>query len=158
VAVQPDPGVLGTSGEAGAGRSRPASKALCRKGCFQANKAVRNLIGVPAKVDNGIAMSEPVQLHTSDMWPEERPGYDAPVPVAYAALPVVPSPRPGIPLWVEEKVAACIAVAGVLWSAQAVTTPISRVANLTATPGPLELCGISILVWLHIKWRRSMGR
>ncbi len=103
-------------------------------------------------------MSEPVQLGKSDIWPEERSGYDTSVPVAYAPLPVVPSPKPKIPLWVEDKLTGALAVGGVLWSAQVATSPISRVANLTATPGPLELCGISILVWLHTKWRRSVER
>jgi len=103
-------------------------------------------------------MSKRVQVGTSDTWPEERPGYDKPVPVAYAAVTVYPSPKPKLPLWVEEKVSACIALAGLLWSVQALTSPISRIANLTATPGPLELCGISILIWLHIKWRHSLAR
>ena len=102
-------------------------------------------------------MSEPVQFRAPDMWPEERAGYDAPVPVAYAAVPVPASPKPAVPLWVEEKVSALIAIAGVIWSVQALTEPISRLTNLTATPGPLELCGASILVWLHTKWRRSIG-
>jgi hypothetical protein len=92
------------------------------------------------------------------VWPEERSGYDVRVPVAYAPAPPVASFKPRIPLWVEEKIAAGIAVSGVLWGVQAATSPISRVENLTATPGPLELCGISILVWLHSRWRRSVGR
>jgi hypothetical protein len=102
-------------------------------------------------------MSKSVESRKSDMWPEERPGYDPRVTVAYAAVPVIPSPRPKVPIWVEEKLCALIAVAGVLWSVQAVTSPISRVANLMATPGPLERCAISILVWLHSKWRHSIG-
>jgi hypothetical protein len=92
------------------------------------------------------------------MWPEERSGYDAPVPVAYAAVAVTASPRPRVPLWVEEKLVAGIALAGVLWCVQVMTDPISRLTNLIATPGPLEVCGISILFWLHTRWRHSLAR
>jgi len=92
------------------------------------------------------------------MWPDERSGYDERIPIAYASVAAVGgSSNSKIPLWVEEKTAAFIAVCGLLWSAQVLTAPISRVTNLAATPGPLEICAVSILIWLHTKWRRSVG-
>lgn len=46
---------------------------------------------------------------------------------------------------------------GMIWAAYAFRT------NYTAlwqpglhVPGPLEVCAIGILVWLHAKWRRSL--
>ena len=105
-----------------------------------------------------MVMSNSVPTSKSDMWPEERSGYDERIPVAYA--PVTASGasfKSKIPLWVKGKTAAFIAACGLLWSAQVLTAPISRVANLTATPGPLEICAVSILIWLHTKWRRSVG-
>lgn len=54
----------------------------------------------------------------------------------------------------EEQVASVIAAAGVIWSADFLTsTPIPARA-MVFPEGPLEFCAIGILLWLHAKWRR----
>lgn len=45
---------------------------------------------------------------------------------------------------------------GLIWAVKVETIDISNFFRLLLTPGPLEICAIGLLVWLHAKWRRSI--
>ncbi len=57
----------------------------------------------------------------------------------------------------ESRLGSLIAAGGIIWAAH---TSTSGFVNLQALfplpPGPMEVCGIGILIWLHAKWRRSV--
>jgi hypothetical protein len=57
----------------------------------------------------------------------------------------------------EEQFASVVAAAGVIWSVNFLTaTPIPARA-IVFPEGPLEVCAIGILIWLHAKWRRAQA-
>jgi hypothetical protein len=59
----------------------------------------------------------------------------------------------------EERLGSLIAAAGLIWAVHLLTHNFAGTWNLdTVIPGPLPVCGIGILVWLHAKWRRSAMR
>ncbi len=91
-----------------------------------------------------------------DVWGHEREGYSSDHrQVAYA--PVKPSAGPAIPNWLhwEERLGSLAAGIGVVWGVHVAATHLRIVDSLWETSGPLELCAISTLIWLHAKWRRS---
>jgi hypothetical protein len=45
---------------------------------------------------------------------------------------------------------------GAIWATKVQTIDIFNNFHLLMTPGPLELSGIGLLIWLHAKWRRSV--
>jgi hypothetical protein len=56
----------------------------------------------------------------------------------------------------EERLGALIAAAGTVWTAYAATLDYDILWRMKILPpGPLEVCALGILVWLHAKWRRS---
>ncbi len=57
----------------------------------------------------------------------------------------------------EERLGCLIASAGLVWGAQVLTANIHDLDSLMRTPGPLEVCALGILMWLHAKWRRSVA-
>jgi hypothetical protein len=86
-------------------------------------------------------------------WNEGRDGY-------------VPGPKPAgkanerqffLRIRTEELFGSLLAAAGTIWATYVAT---SDYASLWRTqimpPGPVEVCALGILVWLHAKWRRSM--
>jgi hypothetical protein len=56
----------------------------------------------------------------------------------------------------EERIGSLIASGGLIWCTQVLTVDIHDLDSLMRTPGPLEVCAIGILIWLHAKWRRSV--
>ncbi len=90
-----------------------------------------------------------------DLWGHEREGYthDRP-PVAYA--PAKPTARTP-PSWLhwEERLGALGAGFGIIWGVHVSATHPAILDALWETPGPLEACAISALIWLHAKWHRS---
>jgi hypothetical protein len=58
----------------------------------------------------------------------------------------------------QELLGSLIAAGGTVWAVYVATTVDS--ANLwrmrIMPPGPIEVCALGILAWLHGKWRRSM--
>jgi hypothetical protein len=91
-----------------------------------------------------------------DMWGHEREGYSEHRPqVAYApAKAVAGMPALSWPHW-EERLGAMGAGLGVIWGVHVTATHPGILDALWETPGPLELCAICTLIWLHAKWRRS---
>ena len=58
----------------------------------------------------------------------------------------------------EESLGSLIAGGGIIWSVQEATKGLAELWQLRLLrPGPLEVCAIGILVWLHAKWRRSVN-
>jgi hypothetical protein len=56
----------------------------------------------------------------------------------------------------EERLGSLTAAAGVIWAVHDVTKGLSDLSQLSVLPlGPLEVCAIGLLVWLHAKWRRT---
>lgn len=95
-------------------------------------------------------------FHHRDVWGHEREGYSQHRPqVAYApAKPVLGMSTPSWLHW-EERLGSLGAGLGVIWGVHVSATHLRVLDALWETPGPLELCAISTLIWLHAKWRRS---
>jgi hypothetical protein len=106
-------------------------------------------------------------------WDEGREGYvDRPV-VAYvtAPQPAVPSAKPrekhspsmreehALNIQWEERVASLIAAGGAMWAVYVATVDINALWRVQIMPpGPVEVCALGVLAWLHAKWRRSVQR
>jgi len=57
----------------------------------------------------------------------------------------------------EERLGSLISAVGVIWTVQEATKDLAELWQFSILPpGPLELCAIGILIWLHAKWRRSV--
>ena len=57
----------------------------------------------------------------------------------------------------EERLGCLAAAGGIIWAVWVATQNVSTLWNLSVTqPGPLEICALGILMWLHAKWRRSI--
>jgi hypothetical protein len=99
-------------------------------------------------------------------WDEGREGYvDRPV-IAY-----VPTPKPATTIkpvkpdshslnirW-EERIASLIAAAGAAWAVYVATQDVNALWRVQIMPpGPVEVCALGVLAWLHAKWRRSLHR
>jgi hypothetical protein len=96
-------------------------------------------------------------------WDEEREGYlDYQRPVAYVPLAkptVEPKPKGqehSLSVRAEEIVASLIAAAGGIWAVYVATVDYNNLWRLQIMPpGPVEVCVLGVLAWLHAKWRRS---
>jgi hypothetical protein len=57
----------------------------------------------------------------------------------------------------EERLGSLISAGGVIWAVSAVTKDLSSIWRFSILPpGPMEVCAIGILIWLHAKYRRSL--
>ncbi len=58
--------------------------------------------------------------------------------------------------WIE-RIGCLIAAAGLVWGVKVVTENFRSIANLSIpTGGPVELCGLGVVVWSWAKYRRSV--
>jgi hypothetical protein len=100
-------------------------------------------------------------------WDAGREGYQqVPVPVTYA--PIAPAQKRGaaapgdrtlVNIRREERLGSLIAAAGTIWAVYVGTHDYTNLLHLQfSPPGPLEVCALGILAWLHAKWRRSLKR
>jgi hypothetical protein len=55
----------------------------------------------------------------------------------------------------ETRVGSLLAAVGAIMLAKSGTEHISNLAAFSFPPGPLEICGLGVLVWLHAKWRHA---
>jgi hypothetical protein len=56
----------------------------------------------------------------------------------------------------EERIGGLLAGAGAIWATYVATVDYASLWQMQILPpGPVEICGLGILVWLHAKWRRS---
>ena len=56
----------------------------------------------------------------------------------------------------EERFGSLLAAGGIIWATHVATSDYANLWQIRVSPpGPLEVCALGILVWLHAKWRRS---
>ncbi len=57
----------------------------------------------------------------------------------------------------EERLGCLVAAGGIIWAIRLAGQDMSTLWNFNVTrPGPLEICALGILMWLHGKWRGSL--
>jgi len=94
-------------------------------------------------------------------WDLDREGYLKPPPVAYAPIHA-PARKPAkdghfLSIHAEVRLGSLIAAAGTIWAVYVATVDYDSLWRLQIMPpGPVEVCAIGILAWLHAKWRRSI--
>ncbi len=90
---------------------------------------------------------------------------EAYVQTANKFVPVVAIPKPQkqadegnlLSIRAEERVASLIAAGGTMWAVYVATVDYTALWQMKIMPpGPVEVCGLGILMWLHAKWRRSL--
>jgi hypothetical protein len=56
----------------------------------------------------------------------------------------------------EERLGCLIAAGGTIWATYVATFDYASLWRMQIMPpGPMEVCALGILVWIHAKWRRS---
>jgi hypothetical protein len=100
----------------------------------------------------------PTMQREKDPWPQERDGYYQPPPVAYVTTHVNASvDKDGATLHRVEQIGSLIAGGGIIWTTYAVAHHASEIARFALfPPGPLEVLGIGVLIWLVAKWVRAV--
>lgn len=95
-------------------------------------------------------------------WDAGREGYVQSKPqyvhVVHAQKPAksVRSQRNLLSIRGEERFGSLIAAAGTIWAVYVATHDYDSLWRMQIMPpGPVEVCAIGILAWLHAKWRRS---
>jgi hypothetical protein len=59
----------------------------------------------------------------------------------------------------EVRIGSLIAAGGIVWTAKIATdnfTGLDSFSFVNLPRGPLEVCAIGILIWLHALWRKSV--
>ncbi len=59
----------------------------------------------------------------------------------------------------EVRIGSLVAAGGLIWAVKVATsnfTGADAFSFARLPRGPLEICAIGILIWLHAKWRRSV--
>jgi len=97
------------------------------------------------------------------VWDNEREGY---LESRSKFVPVVEIPRPAkkqaahegwVSLRTEERVGSLLAAGGTVWLVYVATVDFNHMWQMSIMPpGPVEVCALGILLWLHAKWRRSI--
>jgi len=52
-----------------------------------------------------------------------------------------------------ERIAGSLAGCGIIWTTSAITATQATLSTLAFRPGPVEVCGMGVLLWLATKWR-----
>jgi hypothetical protein len=98
-------------------------------------------------------------------WDEGREGYVesrnkfVPVTVTHVPKPIkkTPGERHLLSIRAEERVGSLVAAGGTIWAVYVATVDYSNLWRVQIMPpGPVEICALGILAWLHAKWRRSL--
>ena len=56
----------------------------------------------------------------------------------------------------EERLGSLVAAAGTIWAVYVGTHDYDSLWRMQIMPpGPMEVCALGVLAWLHAKWRRS---
>ncbi len=102
--------------------------------------------------------------HQSDYidWDARREGYvDSRAkfePVVQVRKPAKPAPlaRDLQSIRREERFGSLLAAAGTIWAVYVATHDYNSLWRMQIMPpGPVEVCLLGILAWIHAKWRRS---
>ncbi len=56
----------------------------------------------------------------------------------------------------ESRIGSLVSAGGIIWAANDATQKFTNFSSITLPSGPLELCAIGILIWIHAKWRGSV--
>ena len=57
----------------------------------------------------------------------------------------------------EERLGSLLAAGGTAWLVYVATVDFNHMWQMRIMPpGPVEVCAVGILMWLHAKWRRSI--
>ena len=95
-------------------------------------------------------------------WDSRREGYvdtrNKFIPVV--EIPKTPKRKSGqgtlLSMRAEERLGSVLAAAGTAWLVYVATTDFNHMWQMRIMPpGPVEVCAVGILMWLHAKWRRS---
>ena len=99
----------------------------------------------------------PIAQRASDPWPQEREGYYQPPPVAY--VPVrgnFGADKESQTIRWAEKIGSLVAGGGIIWTTYAIAHHSSEIVRWAIfPPGPLEVLGAGVLIWLVAKWFRA---
>jgi len=96
-------------------------------------------------------------------WDAGREGYvDLPTKPTYAAVPKTASKPKGdrhlLSIRAEERFGSLLAAGGMIWAVYVASVDYASLLTLRIMPpGPIEVCGLGIIAWLHAKWRRSVN-
>lgn len=99
-------------------------------------------------------MVRPYQSDDID-WDRGREGYDN---VRPRQRPVPARKNSGslLSITAQERLGSLIAAAGTVWAVYVATQDYANLWRMQIMPpGPVEVCALGILAWLHAKWRRS---
>ncbi|HYN16230.1 MAG TPA: hypothetical protein VES66_10645 [Terriglobales bacterium] len=92
-----------------------------------------------------------------DPWPEEREGYHQPPPVAYVPVRLDPSAKESTAIRRAEQIGSLVAGSGIIWTTYAVAHHSAEITRFAVfPPGPLEILGVGVLMWLIAKWCRAV--
>lgn len=58
----------------------------------------------------------------------------------------------------EAQLGSLIAGGGIVWLALLAAPQLGSASGMIFPTGPMEVCGVGILAWLHAKWRGSVRR
>ena len=96
-------------------------------------------------------------------WDAGREGYvqgrDKFVPVVDVRKPAKKASGEGnlLSIRAEERFGSLLAAGGMIWMVYVATTDLDNLWHMRIMPpGPLEVCALGVLAWLHAKWRRSI--
>jgi hypothetical protein len=105
----------------------------------------------------GLSMPPPPQRET-DPWPKERDGYYQAPPVAYVTTRANASAdKDGATIHRVEQIGSLIAGGGIIWTTYAFAHHSSEIVRFALfPPGPLEVLGVGVLIWLVAKWVRAI--
>ena len=94
-------------------------------------------------------------------WDAGREGYlDLPRAPMYApvAKPAIKPSGRRYPFSIstEERLGSLLSAGGTIWATYVATVDYASLWQMKILPpGPLEVCALGVLIWLHAKWRRS---
>ena len=94
-------------------------------------------------------------------WDAGREGYvDTPRTPVYVSTSKAARKSGGkghlLSITAEVRFGSLLAAAGTVWGTYVATQDYASLWTLQLSPpGPLEICALGVLIWLHAKWRRS---
>ena len=101
-----------------------------------------------------VAQNRPLP-RSSDPWGDEREGYSQPTEIAYAPVHPHPASRESVAIRRAEQIGSVIAGGGIIWTAYDVAHHSAEIVRFAIfPPGPLEVLGVGVLIWLVAKWCR----
>jgi hypothetical protein len=108
----------------------------------------------PKISDLQLAQDRPIP-RSSDPWGDEREGYSQSTEVAYAPVHPHPASKESIAIRRAEQIGSVIAGGGIIWTAYDVAHHSAEIVRFAIfPPGPLEVLGVGVLIWLVAKWCR----